>query len=101
MRAMINLQGVYAVYYILSSSTVGFVGFYHCFVQNKKNEFLKEIMYNRSAYINPTRKNIIERECFIKSLPVFFFGMLIGPTAPIFYLVGMKGFDWKRCPKLK
>ena len=101
MCAIPSLQRVFASYVILSSSTIGFVEFYHDFVQNKKNAFMKQIIASNSTNISTTKKDAIELECFKKSLPGFFFGALLGPAVPIFYLAGVKALDWKRCPKLK
>jgi hypothetical protein len=41
-------------------------------------------------------------EIFIVSTEdLIFFGMILGPAAPIFYLAGVNTLDWKQCPKLK
>lgn len=82
---MCGIAKVYSAitaYFVVSSSTVGFIEYIHGFYR-----------YKMRAYTNI--------ESAKKSLPNFLYGFLVGPTAPMFHLVGIKILDWNKCPKLK
>ena len=69
-------------YFAVSSLTIGTTEFIHAFYRYKKN-------------------NNTSLESIKMSISGFFFGMILGPAAPIFYLAGVNTLDWKQCPKLK
>jgi hypothetical protein len=69
-------------YFTLSSSVIGTTEFIHDFNRYKAS-------------------SLTSIQSTIMATPGFFFGAILGPAFPIFYLAGVKALDWKRCPKLK
>lgn len=81
---MTKMQRAFVAYILSSSFATGSLEFIHD--------------YNR---LIKTGNSVSDNHYLKKSIPGFFFGALIGPAVPIFYLAGFKALDWRRCPKLK
>lgn len=81
---MTKMQRIFVGYILSSSFATGSLEFIHDY-----NKLIKTANFESGNHY------------LEKSIPGFFFGALIGPAVPIFYLAGVKALDWRRCPKLK